>query len=578
MKKNIGYTALILFLIFTFIGLTDPRQCSSAATSASLLSNADQCRKALYKSVSKMKYRHNWLNCIGKYKITYTKYSSSSEAPWAMFRAAGMYLGLYGYSGASGDLEKGLELYRNVVDRYTKHRVADDAQYRVGEIFYKYKKDSTQAYVEFLKVEIKFPSGDMKPKAQEMMDKLSPALNNGNGISQKVVDVSSSAKGLVAVKDIRHWSTPTYTRVVVDVDGAVKYAAHLLKADSKLNKPRRLYMDLERTFVSSSIDKYIPIKDGLLQTARAGQYNKSTVRVVLDINNMDDYKIFHLYDPFRIVVDVKGGGRTPAVAAAVKSSPSSRSTSTRPVNKGMKKTKSPDGSISLARQLGLNVERIVIDPGHGGKDPGCSFKGVYEKDIVLKLAKVVKSQLEKNIGCEVFLTRNTDIFLPLDERTAFANVKRADLFVSLHVNAHKQSSVNGIETYYLNMATDEEAVMVAARENATSQKNISDLQGILNDLMLNTKITESSKLAYDIQNSIIAGVTKSHKTIKNLGVKQAPFYVLIGAEMPAILIETGFITNYTERQRLQSDRYYDVIARSIVSAIDTYIKSIGIGG
>jgi N-acetylmuramoyl-L-alanine amidase len=337
-------------------------------------------------------------------------------------------------------------------------------------------------------------------------------------------------------------------------------------------------MDLERTFVSSSIDKYIPIKDGLLQTARAGQYNKSTVRVVLDINNMDDYKIFHLYDPFRIVVDVKGGGRTPVVAAAVKSSPSSRSTSTRPVNKGMKKTKSPDGSISLARQLGLNVERIVIDPGHGGKDPGCSFKGVYEKDIVLKLAKVVKSQLEKNIGCEVFLTRNTDIFLPLDERTAFANVKRADLFVSLHVNAHKQSSVNGIETYYLNMATDEEAVMVAARENATSQKNISDLQGILNDLMLNTKITESSKLAYDIQNSIIAGVKKSHKTIKNLGVKQAPFYVLIGAEMPAILIETGFITNYTERQRLQSDVYYGVIARSIVSATDTYIKSIGIGG
>ncbi|MBW1914076.1 MAG: N-acetylmuramoyl-L-alanine amidase, partial [Deltaproteobacteria bacterium] len=152
------------------------------------------------------------------------------------------------------------------------------------------------------------------------------------------------------------------------------------------------------------------------------------------------------------------------------------------------------------------------------------------------------------------------------------------LFVSLHVNAHKRSSVNGIETYYLNMATDEEAVMVAARENATSQKNISDLQGILNDLMLNTKITESSKLAYDIQTSIIAGVKKSHKTIKNLGVKQAPFYVLIGADMPAILIETGFITNYTERQRLQSDMYYGVIARSIVSATDTYIKSIGIGG
>ena len=579
MKKNIGCVSLVLFLIFTAIALKNPQQCNSALSPASLLDTADQCRQQLYKSASKMKYRHNWLNCIDKYETIYIKYSSSSEAPWAAYRAAGMYIGLYGYSGASGDLEKGLDLYRNVVDRYKEHRVADDAQYKIGEIFYKYKKDSTQAYVEFLKVEIKFPSGDMKSDAQKMMDKLSPSLSNGNGLPAKVVPGSSSVEGLMAVKDIRHWSTPTYTRVVVDVDGAVEYDAHLLKADSKLKKPQRLYMDLENTFVSSSINKYIPIKDGLLQTARAGQYDKKTVRVVFDISNMDSYKIFHLYDPFRIVVDVKGGVRVPDLAGiAAKTGISSKGTSTRPAGRGTKKTASPAESISLARQLGLNVERIVLDPGHGGKDPGCSFKGIYEKDIVLKLAKMVKSRLEKDLGCEVFLTRTTDKFMPLDERTAFANVKKADLFVSLHVNAHKQSGVNGIETYYLNMATDEDAVMVAARENATSQKNISDLQGILNDLMLNTKITESSKLAYDIQNAIIAGVKKSYKTVKSLGVKQAPFYVLVGAEMPAILIETGFITNYTERQRLQSDQYYDVISRSIVSATDTYIKSIGIGG
>jgi len=167
-----------------------------------------------------------------------------------------------------------------------------------------------------------------------------------------------------------------------------------------------------------------------------------------------------------------------------------------------------------------------------------------------------------------------DVSLPLDERTAFANVNKADLFISLHVNAHRQSNIFGIETYFLNMATDERAVMVAARENATSEKNISDLETILNDLMLNTKISESSKLAYQVQDGIMGGVKKSYRTNKSLGVKQAPFYVLIGAEMPAVLIETGFITNPTERNRLISKKYRDILADGILEGIDSYMKSI----
>jgi N-acetylmuramoyl-L-alanine amidase len=164
--------------------------------------------------------------------------------------------------------------------------------------------------------------------------------------------------------------------------------------------------------------------------------------------------------------------------------------------------------------------------------------------------------------------------MPLDERTAFANVNKADLFISVHVNAHKQSSVYGLETYFLNMATDERAVMVAARENATSEKNISDLQSILNDLMLNTKISESSKLAYKVQSGMMTNIKKTYKVRKDLGVKQAPFYVLIGAEMPAVLIETGFITNPTEKKRLLNDSYKNLLADGITSGINSYIKSI----
>jgi len=329
-------------------------------------------------------------------------------------------------------------------------------------------------------------------------------------------------------------------------------------------------LDLEKTYVGSDIGSRILIKDGLLQTARAGQHNKDTVRVVLDIDNITGYKTFPLYDPFRIVVDVRGVEKKPAK----KLSSSTTKTGTRSTRKGIRKEKAPDKTISLARQLGLSVKRIVIDPGHGGRDPGCYKGSLQEKFIVLDLAKRLAAKIEKKLGCEVLLTRTKDHFIPLDERTAFANVKKADLFISLHVNAHKQSKVFGVETYFLNMATDKRAVMVAARENATSEKNISDLQSILNDLMLNTKITESSKLAHKVQNGMMKGIKMKYRVNKNLGVKQAPFYVLIGAEMPAILVETGFITNSTERKRLLSNSYRDLLADGILAGVDLYIKSI----
>jgi len=515
-----------------------------------------------------MKYRHNWLNCIEQYDNIYKSYPKSEQAPWAMYRSAEMFAKLYKYSGREVDLDKALEIYKKMAKEYKDHRLADDAQYKIGEIIYHYKKDPTQAYVEFLKVDIKFPSGDMRPKARGMMDKLAVILSKKEG-KEGVKKGPSSANGLTAVRDIRHWSTPSYTRVVIDLERPVKYKSHLLKKDPSLKKPRRLYLDLEKTYVGSDIESSIPIKDGLLQRARAGQYKEDTVRVVLDINSIDGFKAFHLHDPFRIVVDVRGFEKKASKKKSISK------TQSRPPRKGIRRVKRPDKTVSLARQLGLSVKRIVIDPGHGGKDPGCYHKGgIREKNIVLDLAKKLAGKIEKKLGCEVFLTRTRDISMPLDERTAFANVKKADLFISLHVNAHKQRKIFGVETYFLNMATDQRAVMVAARENATSEKNISDLQSILNDLMLNTKISESSKLAYQVQKGMMSNIRKRYRTNKSLGVKQAPFYVLIGAEMPAILVEIGFITNPTERKRLMSEKYREMLADGIASGIDLYIKSI----
>ena len=531
--------------------------CKNSGKPAVLLKKANRCRRALYHSAKKKRYRHNWLRCIRHYEYIYTRYPKSDQAAWAIYRSAGLFTGLYKYSGKSKDLDEAVHLYRRVVHEYRLHRLADDAQYRIGEIFYKYKKNSAQAYAEFLKVNKQFPSGDMRPRTKKMLKELAMTIGKKDG--------DRDEKELIGVHNIRHWSAPNYTRVVVDLESPVKYEYHLLKSDPNLKKPRRLYLDLKNAQVTLEIDSPIPIRDGLLQRVRAGQHTKDTVRVVLDMDSIGRYKVFHLHDPFRIVMDVQSFEK-----ASAKSRPR-LTLEKRPE----RKEKTPDSTVPLAIQPGWRVKRIVIDPGHGGKDPGwCTQGGIKEKDIALSMAKILAKKIEKQIGCEVFLTRTRDIFQTLEQRTGIANVKKADLLISLHVNAHKDKNIHGLETYFLNIATDKRAVMVAARENATSEKNISDLQVILNDLMLNTKIHESSRLAHEVQKGLVSHIKREYEPVKDLGVNQAPFYVLIGAQMPAILVQTGFLTNHMELKRLSSKKYQESVAEGIIRGINAYIKSI----
>jgi len=194
-----------------------------------------------------------------------------------------------------------------------------------------------------------------------------------------------------------------------------------------------------------------------------------------------------------------------------------------------------------------------------------------EKDVVLKISKKVASRLEKDLGCQVILTRNGDRFLPLTQRTAIANAKKADLFVSIHANAAPNKRARGVETYFLNFALDKEAMRVAARENATSTKSIGDLKNILNDIMKNAKVDESSRLAGCVQREVVKNLRKKYSNVRSKGVKQAPFFVLIGARMPSILVEVSFISNRKEEERLKSDRYLDRMAEGIVNGIKLYV-------
>jgi N-acetylmuramoyl-L-alanine amidase len=219
------------------------------------------------------------------------------------------------------------------------------------------------------------------------------------------------------------------------------------------------------------------------------------------------------------------------------------------------------------------ISRIIIDPGHGGKDPGAiGPRGEKEKDITLAVSKELAARLHED-GFETLLTRRGDTFIPLEERSAFANKKKADLFISVHVNANEKVSLRGVETYFLNLTTDASALKVADRENAIASKSMSDLQFIIKDLTLNARINESSRFASSIQKSIISSLGKAGHSNKDHGVKQAPFYVLMGAQMPSILIETGFITNATESKLLQNKSYQNSIIKGIISGINLYVTN-----
>jgi N-acetylmuramoyl-L-alanine amidase len=304
------------------------------------------------------------------------------------------------------------------------------------------------------------------------------------------------------------------------------------------------------------------------------------VRVVIDIKSFKTYKVFSLRNPFRTIIDVWGKEHSmPPLRAEREAAPAiphkTPSVPPKPPRYLAAAGSNPNVSPNdLARQFALGVHRIVIDAGHGGRDGGAPgyLKGVKEKDVVLGIARRLARKIRKELGCEVLMTRDSDRFLTLEERTAIANTQNADLFISIHCNANKDSRVYGIETYYLNLATDDDAILVAARENATSRKTISDLQNILNDLMQNSKINESSRLAAYVQKSMYGQLKKNYSHISNKGVKQAPFYVLLGAQMPSILVETSFISNKRECQRLVSDDYQEALCSAIVAGVRGYIE------
>ena len=596
--------------------------------------------------------RENWIKGAGNFRRIYLAEPKSELAPACLFMLGRLYYDVFKKFGQGIDLGEAISYYRDVNTLFPGNRLADDALYAVGSMLFEEVNDPKRAAEAFVKIILDYPDGDMRTPAETRLKLLSKDF--GIPLPEEMLGSTPLAK-LTNVMPAKYWSSKDYTRVVVQTSGPTAYREELLEKVG--NRPRRLYIDFQNSYIEPRYRAPIPIEDGLLKRVRTGQFSPDTVRVVLDIESISDYKIFSLPDPFRVVIDVRGKKKglpmgtvaplspppappqalqqpRPVIAqeGAPKTDPveqQSAAAETEQTQSAQPRVEQPEATrpemvatsrpaplstpetdrltadpdpivvlreerkrpappvigpsstasdipgqqLSLAQQLGLGIGTIVIDPGHGGKDPGAIAFDMKEKDIVLKVGKSLAAHLREKLGATVILTRTDDSFMPLEERTAIANTNSADLFISLHINAHPSPDIRGFETYFLNLTTNAEAMRVAARENATTTHQLSDLQDILSDIMRNSKINESSRLAERVHKSIDNGFSESHFALKDMGVKQAPFYVLIGAEMPAILIEIAFISNPEDAKLLGDEQFIVKLAGQISDGISQYANA-----
>jgi N-acetylmuramoyl-L-alanine amidase len=405
------------------------------------------------------------------------------------------------------------------------------------------------------------------------------------------VDMVPAPGGAIALREITRTPLPDGMRVTIALDAESSYRAE------RLERPRRVFFDLKNVRpVAALQDATLRFADDIVREIRLGRHPQNTTRVVMDMEGLENYSVFTLYDPFRLVIDFQRSTAatagthpqpvampsTPPPSPPVVSGPAVASTVSPPPLRELPirltpptlPTANSNGQFSLARQLGLGISRIVIDAGHGGHDPGARANGLSEAELVLDVAQRLAKLLQKQPGVDVVLTRDRDVFIPLEERTAIANREGADLFLSIHANAARNSRARGVETYFLNFAPNADAEAIAARENAGSTRTMHNLPEIVKAIALNNKINESRDFAAMVQRSMVRRLSPRNRQLRDLGVKQAPFVVLIGAGMPSVLAEISFVTHKQEAQLLKSGVYRQHIAEALLEAVLKYQQSL----
>jgi len=706
-----------LLLVLTLPGSqAHARTHHSEAWAREQFANADRMREALNGRPPAERTRHDYQRVLNAYRNVYYGAPTSTKADPSAVAVAETLVEMGRRFDDEKILNEAVAQYKFLRKEYPGSKYRCDALFTIGEIYKDDLNDPEQARATFAEFLHRYPKNRLSEDAQQAIaeidrdakaekkteagkkpasEKEKPTKAQEDTPETKPTQASEDASAsdhparLPRVTGIRHWSTPDYTRVAIDLESEVKYGSQ------RIANPDRIFFDLRGTKLASTlVGKSFDVDDGFLKKIRVAQFQPGRTRVVLEVDDLSDYEAFLLPDPYRLIIDIHGkktarrktqkDSSSPAsdveeppkagsngsdeMASAVENSspkregegygakdallakagkapvtskdvsdedtkiaskpeatlkhalpelgkaadnkketppptktivdtddsdappeeaPSEAHASSRASGKSSSRTTSKrdldareakptaHGDRSLIRALGLKIGKIVIDPGHGGHDTGTiGPDGLQEKDLVLEVGRRLGKMLETRLGAEVVYTRKDDTFIPLETRTAIANQQRADLFISIHANSSHDPEARGVETYYLNFTSNPDALEVAARENAVSEKSIYELQDLVKKIALKEKIEESREFASDVQTSLHSGLAAKSPAIRNRGVKKAPFIVLIGANMPSILAEISFVSNPTDERRLETSEYRQRIAESLYRGIAKYVDGL----
>jgi N-acetylmuramoyl-L-alanine amidase len=522
-----------------------------------------------------------WSSLVGAFGRIPAEYPSSNLAGDALWRVGDIHSRL-ALAGNGASVRPAMVAYSALANRYPESTYAPEAFLRLGDL-----SDGRVAEAYYVQLRDTYPSSPQadvaarrlqgiheargaeapdsetgrlepstsvadslgagespQPLGSELEAKPTPAsdtLSERRTSSEDLPPVVPEMGQLLAV---RHFSDKTHTRIVFDLDRAVQHRM------GEVASPPRVFIDLIGAELPADLPRLLAVQGTGVQQIRIGVNRPGVVRAVLDLKSAAGYSIFTLANPDRLVLDVPSPEISKQLATA-------------------RRPPAPEGG-GEARQLGFGIRKIVIDPGHGGTAPGAIGKsGDTEKALTLDISKRLAENL-RNSGYEVLLTRYGDESVALEERPDFATRQNADMFVSVHINSSSNGSLAGFETYYLDLATDPTAAETAFRENEAGAGGMGHLDEVLDDIVKNANKRESRDLAQSIQDSLVLQTSKGYADVRDLGVKHAPFVVLVGAAMPAVLVECSFLSHSEEERRLRDPAYRQQIADAIHIGIANY--------
>ncbi|MCR5814405.1 MAG: N-acetylmuramoyl-L-alanine amidase [Desulfovibrio sp.] len=490
-------------------------------------------------------WRQPWENLEADFLAIHRQSQDQALAAQALFSAAESRHNLAKCSHVNADFRGAQEIYQSLPQYFAASPLADDALLQAANILSGPLHDEREARRVLTDLLKRYPAADRAPQARKLLAQVTHDDGNDGPVLLETVT----------------WTSPDkqHVRISLELTGATEFQAKLVPQGK--GSAKRLFLTLGKTEVAQSITRGVKIQGSLLT---AISVDKKTSQLRFDLRDAKRFDINRENGSHTLIILVDASQK-----AQPKSSQSGTNYAEKPAPPKPLKNQKVLDACGLARQLGLSVETVFIDAGHGGKDPGTYHNNIVEKLVVMDVAKTLGRLLERN-GLRVIYSRTSDTFLSLSQRTALANAQGADLFISIHINACDSEQIQGLETYYLNLARTPEAARVAAFENVGSDRRLKDMQKVLTDIMLTAKVDESASLAQDIQRVTISRLKRNGLEVRNNGTKSAPFHVLIGARMPAVLVELGYCTNTQEAKRLASNRYRELLAQGLAEGILAY--------